>query len=123
MWKVTLIVVMSIVGWVSLDGAHAMTKDAGVVAGVAEAVGAADTASLTSASPVSATAPRRVGSVRICFGPARIDLGGTPFTRLTFGGEGCGRPVSPTFAIRLGGRDAAARSGTTLPHALTAAST
>lgn len=117
MWKITLIVVMSIVGWVSLDSAHAMTKDAGVVAG------AADTASLISASPVSATAPRRVGSVRICFGPARIDLGGTPFTRLTFGGEGCGRPVSPTFAIRIGGQDAAAHSGSTLPHALTAAST
>lgn len=119
MWKVTLIVVMSIVGWVSLDSAHAMTKDAGAVA---EVIGA-ENASLISASPVSATVPRRVGSVRICFGPARIDLGGTPFTRLTFGGEGCGRPVSPTFAIRLGSQDAAARSGTTLPRALTAAST
>jgi len=105
MWKVALIVIMSVVGWASLTGAQAMANDDGTRSGAAVAV--------SQEAPFSSvTAEQRDGWVRICFGPARIDLGGTPFTRLAFGGEGCGRPVSPTFAIRIGDQRGIAQAAT-----------
>jgi hypothetical protein len=32
--------------------------------------------------------------MRLCLGPARVTLGGRPYARLAFGGEGCSRHVA-----------------------------
>jgi hypothetical protein len=40
-------------------------------------------------------------SMRLCVGPARVTLGGHPFARLAFGGEGCSRHVAHLVGFRI----------------------
>jgi hypothetical protein len=39
--------------------------------------------------------------MRVCVGPARVTLGGQPFARLAFGGEGCSRNVANLVGFRI----------------------
>ena len=39
--------------------------------------------------------------MRLCVGPARVTLGGQPFTSVAFGGDGCGADKRRAFGVRI----------------------
>ncbi|MGD2132816.1 MAG: hypothetical protein PVI23_08490 [Maricaulaceae bacterium] len=53
--------------------------------------------------------------VRMCVGPARLSLGGAPFTRIAFGGDGCGRASLGLVGLKFLGLESAPELPAGLP--------
>jgi hypothetical protein len=84
MWKIAAIALAGVAGAVALTVVNA---DLG--AGHVQAAPAVQAeARPISAEPITTEAAAEA-PMRVCLGPARVTLGGHPFARLAFGGEGC----------------------------------
>ncbi len=85
MWRIATIAVAGVAGAAVL------------MVGQAEMRAAEAEAELAVADEGSAEESR----MRLCLGPARVTLGGRPFARLAFGGEGCRRTVANLVGFRI----------------------
>lgn len=102
MHRVLIVAAMAVIGFAALAHAAEVATEAEEQAAQAtQAVQTVEAAAVAASAAVPAEATRSEGVLRLCIGPARLSFGGAPFTRIAFGGEGCGRASLGVVGLRI----------------------
>ena len=102
MHRVLIVAAMAVIGFTALAHAAEVAAEAEEQAAqTSQAAHLTETAAVATSAAAPAEEVRSEGVLRLCIGPARLSFGGAPFTRIAFGGEGCGRASVGVVGLRI----------------------